>query len=79
MPRSIVFGLIPVGLIACACSSPLSAVPPSASYIFPAGAQRGTTVEVRVGGLYLHDGCNFEMLGPQSLTIVNNLDVRGSD
>jgi hypothetical protein len=37
--------------------------PPVASYIFPAGAQRGTKVNVRVGGLFLHDKCGFEMLG----------------
>jgi hypothetical protein len=37
---------------------------PVASYIFPAGGQRGTTVNVRVGGLFLHKSCSFEMLGP---------------
>lgn len=37
---------------------------PVASYIFPAGGQRGTTVNVRVGGLFLHKSCAFEMLGP---------------
>ncbi len=37
--------------------------PPVASYIFPAGGQRGATVNVRVGGLFLHDKCNFEWLG----------------
>jgi hypothetical protein len=35
-----------------------------ASFIFPAGGQRGTTVRVRVGGLNLHKGCGFEVLGP---------------
>jgi hypothetical protein len=40
-----------------------AASPPVASYIFPAGAQRGTKVNVRVGGLFLHDKCGFEMLG----------------
>src|ERR1700694_2658811 len=40
-----------------------AANPPVASYIFPAGAQRGTKVNVRVGGLFLHDKCGFEMLG----------------
>ncbi len=35
-----------------------------ASYIFPAGGQRGQTVDIRVGGLFLHDRCSFEMLGP---------------
>lgn len=29
-----------------------SANPPVASYIFPAGGQRGTTFNVRVGGLF---------------------------
>ncbi|HEY7309894.1 MAG TPA: PPC domain-containing protein [Gemmataceae bacterium] len=43
--------------------SPLSANPPKASYIFPAGGQRGRTVKVRVGGLYLYKNCSFEMLG----------------
>ena len=38
--------------------------PPVASYIFPAGGQRGTTVEVRVGGLNLLSKASLEMLGP---------------
>jgi hypothetical protein len=38
--------------------------PPVASYIFPAGGQRGTTVDIRVGGLFLNKTCSFEMLGP---------------
>jgi len=38
--------------------------PPVASYIFPAGGQRGAKVQVRVGGLFLHQQCGFEMLGP---------------
>jgi len=41
-----------------------SAEPPSVSYIFPAGGQRGTTVRFRMGGHYLHDSCPFEMSGP---------------
>jgi hypothetical protein len=40
-----------------------SAEPPVASYIFPAGGQRGTTVQVRVGGLFLHKECNFHLIG----------------
>src|SRR5262249_3681004 len=51
----------------CLCASvvnPLRANPPVASYIFPAGGQRGTTVKVRVGGLYLYKSCSFELLGP---------------
>ena len=38
--------------------------PPVASYIFPAGGQRGATVNVRVGGLFLYQKCGFEILGP---------------
>jgi hypothetical protein len=42
---------------------PVRADAPVASYIFPAGGQRGKTVDVRVGGLNLHQTCAFEMLG----------------
>ena len=42
----------------------LRAAPPVASYIFPAGGQRGTTVPVRVGGLFLHQRCGFDLNGP---------------
>jgi hypothetical protein len=35
-----------------------------ASYLFPAGGRRGTTVKVRAGGLFLHKSCSFELLGP---------------
>ncbi len=46
------------------CSATIvSADPPTASYIFPAGARRGTTVPVIVGGLSLYKSCGFEMLG----------------
>ncbi len=37
---------------------------PSADYIFPAGGQRGSTVEFHVGGHFLHGGCPFEISGP---------------
>jgi hypothetical protein len=47
----------------CLCASFLSANPPTASYIFPAGGQRGTAVDVRVGGLFLHDQCQLEVTG----------------
>jgi hypothetical protein len=42
----------------------LRANPPTASYIFPAGGQRGTTVPVRIGGLFLHGQCEFDLFGP---------------
>jgi hypothetical protein len=45
-------------------------------YIFPAGGQRGQTVDVKVGGLFLHDRCGFEMLG-QGITAPAELK-RGS-
>src|SRR5262245_23653376 len=44
--------------------TPAWADPPVASYVFPAGGQRGKAVSIRVGGLNLHKGCGFEMLGP---------------
>jgi hypothetical protein len=40
-----------------------SAAPPVAAYIFPAGGQRGTTVPVRVGGLFVHESCGFALDG----------------
>jgi hypothetical protein len=49
-------------LLASACL--VYAEPPVASYIFPAGGQRGRTVQVHVGGLFLYKRCGFEMLGP---------------
>ncbi len=36
---------------------------PTTSYVFPAGGQRGQTVEFTVGGLFLLDNPWFEMLG----------------
>jgi hypothetical protein len=36
---------------------------PATSYIFPAGGQRGTTVDCRVGGLNLSGDCGFRVLG----------------
>lgn len=39
-----------------------SAAQPVFSYIFPAGGQRGTTVKLRVGGLFLHDRSYFELV-----------------
>lgn len=40
------------------------AEPPSTEYIFPAGGQRGTTVDVRVGAHYLHGAAPFSIDGP---------------
>ena len=46
----------------------VSADPPVASYLFPAGGRRGTTVALRVGGLNLHSRCGFELLGAGVVT-----------
>lgn len=46
-----------LALIACAD-------PPSVFYIFPAGGQRGATIDVRVGGHYLYDKAEWQMAGP---------------
>ena len=42
---------------------------PTASYIFPAGGQRGTTVQFHVGGHYLHDQAAFHMDGVTGATV----------
>lgn len=47
-------------LVTLGCSLAISraaADVPEATYIFPAGGQRGTTIDVRIGGLHLHDEC----------------------
>lgn len=48
----------------CLCGSSAFADAPVASYVFPAGGQRGTAVKVRVGGLCLYDKCAWELCGP---------------
>src|SRR5437667_12350700 len=54
----------PLCVLCVLCGETASrANPPVASYIFPAGGQRGTTVPVRVGGLFLHDKCGFALVG----------------
>ncbi len=40
-----------------------SAAPPVASFLYPAGGQRGTTVPIRVGALFAHDRCGFALDG----------------
>jgi hypothetical protein len=51
-------------LFACIVSGGVAkAAPPVASFIFPAGGQRGTKVPVRVGGLFVHDRCGFALDG----------------
>lgn len=54
-------------LIACLSggmlAAPLQANPPTLSYLFPSGCQRGKEVEVRLGGLFLHDTCFVEFSG----------------
>jgi hypothetical protein len=66
MPRRLSRPCVALGapLIALLVAAlPARAVEPFASYIFPAGGQRGTTVHVRVGGCYFHGEAGFEMLG----------------
>lgn len=50
--------------VVLAAASTATAVEPFASYIFPAGGQRGTLVPARVGGCYFHGEAGFELLGP---------------
>src|SRR4051794_17304075 len=51
-------------LLAALTAAATRADAPVASFLFPAGGQRGTTVAVRVGALNLHRTCDWEMLGP---------------
>jgi hypothetical protein len=53
-----------LALCVLAVAVPAFANPPVVGYVFPAGGQRGTTVSVRVGGLFLHDRCGFNLSGP---------------
>jgi hypothetical protein len=55
--------LLPALLFVLVSARPGFAESPVASYIFPAGGQRGQTVDIRVGGLFLHGRCAFDMLG----------------
>ncbi len=58
MPR---FPFAALALLAMA--SVAGAVPPVLSYVFPAGGRRGETVQLRVGGLFLHDRSQLEIDG----------------
>lgn len=53
------FGL--VGILAAVAAG--HANPPVAVYVFPAGGQQGTAVPVRVGGLFIHQSCDFTLDG----------------
>ena len=50
-------------IVLAALPAAVFAEPPSATYIFPAGGQRGTKVAFRVGGMFLYDQSPLEMLG----------------
>lgn len=58
--RSLTVILLVVGV---AVETTLLAEPPGVAYIFPAGGQRGSTIDFRVGGYYLFDEADFEILG----------------
>jgi len=36
---------------------------PGAAYVFPAGGQRGTTVDVRIGGHFLYEKAELTLIG----------------
>jgi hypothetical protein len=50
-------------VVGVAVETTLLAEPPGVAYIFPAGGQRGSTIDFRVGGYYLFAEADFEMLG----------------
>ncbi|NNE92722.1 MAG: hypothetical protein HKN23_13830 [Verrucomicrobiales bacterium] len=47
----------------------VNAEPPGASYVFPAGAQRGTEIETRVGGFYFHGEAKFHRVDAAGWTV----------
>jgi len=51
-------------VLVLATATATNANPPVASYLFPAGGQRGTTVSLKVGGLFLGKECTFALDGP---------------
>jgi hypothetical protein len=54
-----------VGAAVCLlAAAPLRANPPEAQYLFPAGGQRGTKFQVKLGGVFLYKECPWEVLGP---------------
>jgi len=64
MSRPVSSGFAVFSLVASCCwSLSLTAAPPMAAYIFPAGGQAGTTVEVRVGGNNFHGSAQFFVQG----------------
>ncbi|NBR05517.1 MAG: hypothetical protein EBT92_07085 [Planctomycetes bacterium] len=60
----LIFRIFLLVLAFVALPSLAHANPPTLSYLFPSGGQRGKEVEVRVGGLFLHSNSQFEILGP---------------
>ncbi len=64
-PLAVLF-FLPLAALSCLSpgGGPLRADEPGAAYIFPAGGQQGTAVDVRVGGLCLHERCPWQILGP---------------
>ncbi len=69
MSRSAIVLTVLAVLSLCHQSS-LRAEPPHVSYVFPAGGQRGETVNFLVGGHFLHEGCSLQMIGDGVATLV---------
>lgn len=59
-----VFSRLLSALLWAAAPAVALAEPPAATYIFPAGGQRGTKVAFRIGGMFLYERAPLEMLGP---------------
>jgi hypothetical protein len=58
MNKSLIIALLTTVQVTLACANE-----PVALYIFPAGGQRGTTVDARVGGLFFHGDAAFHLEG----------------
>ncbi len=51
-------------MVIALATTPLFAEVPGTAYIFPAGAQQGTTATVRIGGYFLHESAPLVITGP---------------
>lgn len=57
------FKLLAIASLLAGQTTDATAKQPYVTYIFPAGAQRGTTVDVKVGGHFLHESAAFRLDG----------------
>lgn len=60
--------LLLLAVAAALAARSAAADPPESLFIFPLGGQRGTAVDVRIGGMHLHDECPLALDAADGLT-----------